>query len=430
MGGISRLLRLWGRYQTLVVVLLLLVAAWVLGLASGFWFFFRLAYVLSALVPLSYLWAWLSLRGLEVSVQRYAQRVQAGQQAEERIRVCNRFPFPKLWLDVEDPSDMPGQTIRSVITLRARGLRSWKAAALCRRRGVYTIGPLCISSGDPFGLFRLKRRFGPQHTLVVYPLAEALPRFWSPPADLVGEGRQRRRTHYITPNAASVRDYESGDSFSRIHWPTTARLGRLMVKTFELEPASDIWVVLDLQREAQAGSGDDSTEEYGVRIACSVANHFLAVHRPVGYLAWGSPKTVLAPDRGHQHFARILEALALAKGVGDVPLADLLNQEGNRFGRHSTVVAITASADEAWVQSLQGLVEQGVKVAVVLLEASSFGPAKGGALLTFSALAASDILTYLVRQGDDLVTALGPGATDPAYWQAGAPWYRQRGGVS
>jgi uncharacterized protein (DUF58 family) len=227
----------------------------------------------------------------------------------------------------------------------------------------------------------------------------------------MGEGRERRRTHYVTPDAAGVRDYQPGDSFSRIHWPTTARAGRLMAKTFELEPASDIWIVLDLCRQTQAGSDDESTEEYGVRVACSIANHFLAVHRPVGYLAWGTSLTILEPDRGHRHLARILEALALARGVGDMPLADLLEREDKRFGRHSTVIVITSSTEEAWVHSLQGLVERGVRVGVVLLDASSFGAGES-ALMVFSALAASDILTYLVRRGDDLATALGPAGSE------------------
>jgi uncharacterized protein (DUF58 family) len=281
--------------------------------------------------------------------------------------------------------------------------------APCLKRGLYTVGPLTVRSGDPFGLFRVRRTFGALHSLLVYPLPEALPHFWAPPAELAGDGRLRRPTHFVTPTAASVREYEPGDSFARIHWPSTARLGQLMVKTFDVEPASDVWVVLDLQREVQAGAGDQSTEEYGVRIACSVANHFLAGHRPVGYMASGAEPTVLPPDRGRQHLARILEVLALARGVGTAPLADLLNQEGGRFGRRSTLVVITPSTEEGWVAALEGLVERGVKVAVVALEAASFG-ARGSPLLAFSALAAGSLPTYWVRRGDDLAAALGPQA--------------------
>jgi uncharacterized protein (DUF58 family) len=43
-----------------------------------------------------------------------------------------------------------------------------------------------------------------------------------------------------------VRDYEPGDSFSRIHWRSTARRDRLVVKEFELDPLADIWIVPDM----------------------------------------------------------------------------------------------------------------------------------------------------------------------------------------
>jgi uncharacterized protein (DUF58 family) len=154
--------------------------------------------------------------------------------------------------------------------------------APCLKRGLYTVGPLTVRSGDPFGLFRVRRTFGALHSLLVYPLPEALPHFWAPPAELAGDGRVRRPTHFVTPTAASVREYEPGDSFGRIHWPSTARLGQLMVKTFDVEPASDVWVVLDLQREVQAGAGDPPRVRRAYRLL--VASHFLAGHRPVGYL--------------------------------------------------------------------------------------------------------------------------------------------------
>jgi hypothetical protein len=59
------------------------------------------------------------------------------------------------------------------------------------------------------------------------------------------------------------------------------------------------------------------------------------------------------------------------------------------------------------VAALQDLVQRGARAAVVLLEPSSFGAANS-ALLAYSTLVASDILTYLVRCGDDISLALGP----------------------
>jgi uncharacterized protein (DUF58 family) len=231
-----------------------------------------------------------------------------------------------------------------------------------------------------------------------------------PSAVLPGEGRHRRPTHQITPNAAGVREYQPGDSLNRFHWRSTARTGELMVKLFELDPASDVWIVLDMQQDVQSSRGDEGTEEHAVRIAASVARHFLTANRSVGFLAHGRRYHVEEATRGLGQYTRILEALAVVRAQGDVPLADLLNHEGRRFGRHTTLVVITPSVDESWVVSLELLAGHGVKLAAIVLEPGTFG-GQGSALLVFSALAALDVPTYLVKQSDNIDAALSASAT-------------------
>ena len=407
---ILRLLRyLLVERRSLTVVTALFIGSLVMAFANGFWLMSRLANVALVAIPVAYLWAWFNVRWLDVTVERPVDRLQEGNDFEERVSVMNRSWLSKLWLEVEDPSDLPGHSARRVISLGPRQRRSWRSISRCTKRGRYTVGPMRVTSGDLFGLFRRSRRFGEAQHVLVYPRAVELTNFAAPPALLPGEGRLRRPAHYITPNASGVREYEPGDSFNRIHWRTTARTGDLMVKLFELDPASDVWVVLDLYGAAQAGEGDDGTEEHAVRIAASIARYFLLANRSVGFLAYGSAFHVVEPERGLPQFTRILEALALAEARGDVPLADLLGREGRRFGRHTTAIVITPSTEESWVVGLQLLGGRGVKRAAVLLEPRTFGGDES-ALLVYSALAAAGVLTYLVKRGEDLSVTLGSGA--------------------
>jgi len=401
------MIRFLTRHPLIALIVVLIALSWTLAFATGFWLLFRLAYVLAIAVPLCYLWARFNVSGLEIEVTRLVDRAQVGQQADERIVVRNPSRLPRIWLEVDDPSDLPGTRSRRVISLGGRRRTSWRVQTLLTRRGVYGVGPVRVASSDPFGLFKMSRTYGTKGQIIVYPPFIDLPHFTVPPASLPGEGRFRRRTHYVTPNAAGVRDYVWGDSFNRIHWPSTARTGRLMVKMFELDPASDIWVVLVLQRAVQAGTGDESTEEYGVKIAASVARYFLNANRNVGFMAFGDRLDIIETERGGQQMTRILESLAMARATGDVPVGNLLNVEGKRFGRHTTVVVITSSTEESWVTSLLMLTQRGVKVAVVLLEASTFG-GRTPALMVVSQLTAADIWTYLVKQGDDLSNTLAP----------------------
>ncbi len=402
--------------RTLTILLVLLVFSAFWAMASGFWLVFRLTYVLAFLVPTSLLVAWLNSRGLEAVADRKTDRGQVGQEAHEIIEVRNRSFLPKVWLEVDDPSQLPGHQAKRVVVIPPRRSRSWIVETPLLRRGLYEWGPLEIVATDPFGVFRLRRRFGEPQQILVYPPVFDLPHFHVPPANLPGEGRFRRRTHFVTPNASGVREYQPGDSFNRIHWRSTARTGELMVKTFELDPASDIWVVLDLDRRVHAGEGDESTEEYAVRVAASVARHYLLANRAVGLLSFGRDLEVVEPERGQQQLTRILEGLALASAVGDAPLANLLFEEQRRFGRHTTLVVVTAATDDSWLPAALSLVQRGVRLGVVLIDPSTFGGARSP-LMLYGELTASDITTYVVSRGDDLTLALSAPGGVPQ-WQS------------
>ena len=399
---------LFKRHLSLTVLGVIFFVCLSSALSTGFWLPARLAYVILLGLPVAYFWARANTRDLQVSVERPLDRLQEGQEFQERITVKNTSWLTKLWLEVDDPSDMPGHTARQVITLGPRESRTWRTTTTCRLRGLYSIGPVRITTGDPFGFFRYTNTYGKPHSVLIYPRATELPNFYVPPANLPGEGRFRKRTHYVTPNASGIREYEPGDSFNRIHWPTTARTNQLMVKLFELDPASDIWIILDLDKSVHVGEGEEGTEEYAVRLAASIARFFLVANRTVGFMSYGNRLFVENAERGAQHFTRILEALALSRAVGDLPLATLVTEEGKRFGRHTTVVVITPSTSEDWVGSLQFLAERGVKVAAVLLEPSTFGGSENS-LMVFGALAAAEVYTYLVKRSDDIITALSFG---------------------
>lgn len=400
---------LFGKRLALTLIGIIFVICILAALSTGFWLPTRLAYVIMLGVPLAYFWAKSNAKNLEVTTERPLDRLQEGQTYQERITVRNLSWMTKLWLEVEDPSDLPGHVGKQIITLGPRESRTWRSSTLCKRRGLFSIGPVIITTGDPFGFFKYSRRYGRPQNILVYPQATELPNFYVPPANLPGEGRFRRRTHYVTPNASGVRNYEPGDSFNRIHWPSTARTGQLMVKLFELDPASDIWIILDLDKSAHVGEGDDGTEEFSVQIAASIARYFLVANRSVGFISYGKRLFIEEAERGAQHYTRILEALALATAEGDLPIGTLVQEESKRFGRHTTVVVITPSTKEDWVSSLQFIAEQGVKVGAVLLDAETFGGTESS-LMAFGALAASDVYTYLVRNSDDLITSLAMGS--------------------
>ena len=396
------------RRRSLTIVLILTIVCFAVGFTSNYWLPLRLGYTLLFGLALAMLWSWSAGLGLRVRMSRSRDRVQAGELIIERFEVINETRVPKLWLELEERSELPGHRARFVASLGSRGRRSWRLETVCRRRGLYDLGPIMVRSSDPFDIFPREFRFGARRSLVVYPQALDLPRYSVPPANLPGEGRFRRRTHYVTPNAAGIRDYEPGDSVNRIHWKSSLRTGSLKVKTFELDPASHLWVVLDLSRSEHLGDGDDATIETAVTAAASVARLFIHQNRSVGLMMFGERLDVIEPDRGSQHFGRILEALAVAQPVGNVPVATLLYQQSRRWGRHTTVIVVTGSTDPRWQGAIRSLTLRGVKGAVALLDLASWG-GRAGAAATAAELQALGVQVNLIRK-DDFLPAVMIGA--------------------
>lgn len=384
----------------------------------------KIFFALSALLVVSFLWSRFSLTGLTVTRDTRADRAQVGQTVAERVRIINNSRLAKLWVEVIDHSNVPGHQMSRVVHLKPRDANRWKVETWCSRRGRFHIGPITLRSGDPFGLFPIQKVIPHVQDLLVYPATVDLSGFRLPVGELPGGNSIQRRTPFVTPNASGIRQYLPGDSFNRIAWNATARTGELMVKEFELDPTADVWIVLDLEAthhvKAQLPGSDfmvgvdreipvsfwlDSTEEYAVTIAASLARHYLDQNRTVGLITNNSRPSMLPTDRGGRQMVKILELLAVVQADGTQPLAETLLAEGTNFTRNSTVVVVTPSTDERWIQSLMELIARHTRVVAVVVEPSTFSGGKSS-LLVVSDLAAIGVPTYMVKYGDDITRAL------------------------
>jgi uncharacterized protein (DUF58 family) len=393
--------------------------------------FFNLLYLWLALIVVSALWTWTGLNGVRLGRHTRALRAQVGRPLEERLAARNLGVAPKLWLEVRDRSDLPGHEASKVVVALGPGQeRAWVVRTRCQKRGRFRLGPLSLTSGDPFGLFQVTRQIPQTTNVVIYPATFEIPDFALPLGVLSGGDALRRRTHYVTANAAGVRDYAPGDSFNRIHWPSTARRDRLIVKEFELDPQADVWLLLDGDRAAQAAlpapppvyhesdrwwviqqkvTLPPSTEEYGVSAAASLAQFFTRRDRAVGLIAYGQTRDVIQPDRGERQLTKLLETLAMFRAAGPVRFHDALELEAEQLPRGATVILITPSWDMRWVVGAQALKRRGLQVVGVVINAASFGGQHQNAGLA-DALWAMGIPACRVSHGDDLVAALTMGA--------------------
>jgi uncharacterized protein (DUF58 family) len=125
-------------------------------------------------------------------------------------------------------------------------------------------------------------------------------------------------------------------------------------------------------------------------------------------MAYGQSREIVQPDRGERQISRLLETLAVLRAEGQVAVQDALNAEMHLFPRGTTLIVVTPTTNEAWLTAARQLTRRGLRVVAVMIDPESFGGRRSVASLA-GLLQASNIVTYVVRCGDNLEAALNVG---------------------
>ena len=250
--------------------------------------------------------------------------------------------------------------------------------------------------------------------------------FPSPPGLLPGERAIQRKSLDVTPHAAGVREYTTGDTLKRIHWPTTARRGKLMVKEFEQDPQAEVWLFLDAEKRIQAQLPYEvpetqvdalffgkrpkfnlppSTLEYSISITASLAHYFILQKRAVGLVTAGRVYTVILAERSVRQESKILETLAFLEGDGRLSLAAVITAQAQQLPLGSSVILVTPSASNELLIAVDDLQRRNLRPIVVLLNGESFGIRKDPRPLIHS-LSERNIPICQIDCGADLTKAL------------------------
>jgi uncharacterized protein (DUF58 family) len=356
------------RLQLFLIAAILLIAAF----STGLEFLFYLVYLAIIVIGGSYVVTRLGLSDLEAGYAVSQLNGHVGDKIRVTYTLRNTSRVPKPWLEVHNPTTLPGGLPGRAIPLGPRAERSWLVRVPLVRRGHFRIEPLQIRTGDPFGFFEASASVGQGVAVVVYPRLEAIPLWRLPAAYIEGSNAAPERTLQTTPLATTVRPWAPGDSFNRIHWRATARHGEIQVKEFELEQTADAWIILDLERSIQTGRGDESTVEAAVRVAASVADKAIRDNRAVGMTVNGHRTTVLPADRGSRQHLKIMQLLAAIDGDGTAPLVETIVATAGRLRRGMTAILVTPSTDATWIRPIASLRQRGIATVVVALDAPAF----------------------------------------------------------
>lgn len=347
---------------------LLLVANWILP--SKVWIALLTAFGSACL--LAFFWSRSLGRGLHLEREMRFGWAQVGDRLEERFTLANQSWLPALWVEIADGSSLPDHHASQVTAIGGQSRNSWRVKTTCTRRGIFTLGPTRLRTGDPLGLFQVELELPGATHLMVMPPVVPLPAIEVAPGGRAGEGRRSRPDPLErTVSASGTRPYQPGDPPRWMHWRLSARHQALFVRNFDSTPSSDWWIFLDLEASRQAGEGWNSTEEHGVILAASLADRGLRLGRAVGLAVCAEELIWLAPRRSAAQRMEILRRLALAR-PGTTSLAHLLRVSRHALQRGASLVIITPSQEPDWLEALSLLSHSRLAPTVLLFDLASY----------------------------------------------------------
>ncbi len=281
-------------------------------------------------------------------------------------------------------------------------------------RGRYAVEEAEIVVEDPFGLERVTVELPAGASILVYPRLVDVDRLFCESGARTPEGRRlllRRPTGF---DLHSVRDYQQGESLRRVHWPTTARRGQLMVKELEDSPRDETAVLLDADASTVVGAAPDSSFELAVRAAGSIVKSHAARGRRAALIVNTSRPLYQRVHSFDGDWQRALEILAAVEPDGHSPVANILADEAGPAARAVELTVVTSALSPRLVERLAHRALGNNAASLVYVDGASFAGDVSGVVQPATAahllrLQRAGVAVLVVRRGDDLTARLSTG---------------------
>ena len=350
--------------------------------------------ILALVAAVSWIWQRYCLVGLGYRRSLGQQRAVFGEEVSLTLEIVNDKPLPLAWLEIEDtvpgvglrlapahvgPSHIPGRRLLGILlSVRwyERVRRHYRVT--CQARGLHAFGPATLRTGDVFGLAAQEIEIPGEDYLLVYPKIVSLERLRLPARNPFGDFPLRRQWLFEDPmRMVGVRDYRPGDSPRRLHWKATARAPgqALQVKQFEPTTTQRVHVLLNISTGGPNWSWqgyDPEVLEAVITTAASVANWatergFLVGLAANAKLFRSSAAVRIPPSRDPRQMMYVLEALARLVPLPTMGADMLVDLEGRELAYGTTVVMVTAFANQELTDQLQRLRRAGHQPAILLV---------------------------------------------------------------
>jgi uncharacterized protein (DUF58 family) len=276
-------------------------------------------------------------------------------------------------------------------------------------RGRYPVESTHVILEDPFALERVDLELNTSASILVYPRLVDLERLFSEAGARLPEGRRLLLRRASGFDLHSVRDHQQGESLRRVHWPSTAKRGHLMVKELEDSPRDESAVLLDADAAGAVGEAPDSSFELAVRAAGSILKSHATRGRRAALLINSARPAYQRVHSVDGDWHRALELLAAVEPDGHTPVANLLADEAGAAARALELTVVTCALTPRLAERLQQRAAARHGATLVYVDAASFNGAdkpSADAVAQVLRLQRAGVPVAVLRKGDDLVAKL------------------------
>lgn len=342
----------------LLLVLLALVFIYAMfqgGFVSWFLFFSFLPFALYSILLFFYPMKFQAERNTPPRIYN------AGDQVEVDLTITRKFPFPLLFLLIED--EMPGSLERNEMKriffpgFKRKLKMTYTIANVSR--GEHFFKYVRLKTGDALGLLEKERRIPCEQIILVYPPYEhiynGLFRSMFDQGGLVSGTKLPNDKSLV----AGIREYIPGDRFSWIDWKASARFNEMMTKEFEARESDDVVIILDLM--------PSKNFESLVKFAASVARAVIRNGGQTGLFLAGNERLFIPPHGGAKQENAIFYQLAKVKPDGSRPLEKHFGDQA-LGGQSAFFIAITSKLSKQLIDGAGKLFGQKQMMNIFLIK--------------------------------------------------------------
>ncbi len=326
-------------------------------------------------------WLWVRLLGWFLRLERISPSgyTRVGEPFREVFELSNKAIVPCLWLEALDLSEVPGYNAGALTAVGMRKSKRWRSNGAFTRRGEFYLGNYEVVTGDPLGVYTMTQHYTQSSPIIVLP-----PRINIDHLEIASGRRAGRHRNPLALEQSNtplgLREYMPQDGQRRIHWPSSAKQRKLMVRTFERIAADKWWVILDMDRTWLRGEEDHSSIEHAVTIAMSLIERATREKFAVGLIMhdiYG--ERVIKPQRNQAHQLRLSRELALAE-PSDVSIQTLLENVSARPDLTGTVIVVSANPTDTWLSELIKIRKRRASLTVIQPDLGDYPSLDGGPL--------------------------------------------------